>query len=71
MYMIEISFRFELNHISQAKALYEYEPSAPGELSIKEDDVFLVYQKDDDWWLVKKENEEKAGYVPGNYLEVR
>lgn len=49
------------------KALYDYEAAQPGELSVKEDDVLHVYDKDDDWWLVGIGEEGKVGYVPGNY----
>ncbi|KAF8627174.1 hypothetical protein AX15_004492 [Amanita polypyramis BW_CC] len=57
-------------HLSVVKVLYDYEASAPGELSVKEDEVLLVYETDQDWLLVQSRKEDsKAGYVPGNYVE--
>jgi hypothetical protein len=54
------------------KALYDYEASAPGELSVKEDEVLLVFDKEDAWLLVQSQTEGgKAGFVPENYVEVR
>lgn len=50
--------------------MYDYDAGAPGELSVKEDDVLLVYDQEDEWLLVQKENDEgKVGFVPGNYVE--
>lgn len=55
---------------STVKALYDYEAAAPGELSIVEGETLSVYDKDDDWLLVKCERDGgKVGYVPGNYVE--
>lgn len=52
------------------KALYDYEASAEGELSLQEDEILEVYSKDDDWFLVQSRQEGgKIGYVPGNYVE--
>lgn len=54
------------------KALYDYEANAPGELSVKEDEILLVFDTEDDWLLVQSQKEGgKAGFVPGNYVEVR
>jgi hypothetical protein len=54
------------------KALYDYEANAPGELSVKEDDVLLVFDKEDAWLLVQIQSDGgKAGFVPENYVEVR
>lgn len=53
------------------KALYDYEASAPGELSVKEDDVLLVFDQEDAWLLVQNQAEgAKAGFVPENYVAV-
>jgi hypothetical protein len=53
------------------KALYDYEASAPGELSVKEDETLLVFDTEEDWLLVQSLTEGgKAGFVPGNYVEV-
>lgn len=54
------------------KALYDYEANAPGELTVKEDDVLLVFGQEDAWLVVQSQAEGgKAGYVPENYCEVR
>ena len=53
------------------KALYDYDASAPGELSIKEDEVLLAFDAEDGWLLVQSERDGgKAGFVPENYVEV-
>lgn len=52
------------------KVLYDYEASAPGELTVNEDEVLFVYETDQDWLLVQSQKDGgKAGYVPGNYVE--
>lgn len=51
------------------KALYDYDAGAPGELSVKEDEELLVFDKDEDWLLVKTQTGGHVGYVPGNYVE--
>ncbi|KAI6003953.1 hypothetical protein EDD15DRAFT_2507424 [Pisolithus albus] len=57
-------------HTSVAKALYDYDAVAPGELTIKEDEHLLVFDREDDWILVQSQKEGgKAGFVPGNYVE--
>lgn len=53
------------------KALYDYEAAAPGEISVHEDDVLMLFDTEDDWILVQNSKAEGgAGYVPGNYVEV-
>ncbi|THH29133.1 hypothetical protein EUX98_g5055 [Antrodiella citrinella] len=54
-------------HTAVVKALYDYDAVQPGELTVKEDDLLHVYEKDEDWWLVSLGEGGKAGYVPGNY----
>lgn len=57
-------------HTSVAKALYDYDAVAPGELTIKEDEHLLVFDREDDWILVQSQKEGgRAGFVPGNYVE--
>lgn len=52
------------------KALYDYEAQQPSELTVKEDEMLYVYDKDDDWFLVSSQDDgERVGYVPGNYVE--
>lgn len=54
------------------KVLYDYEANAPGELTVKEDDVLLVFGQEDAWLVAQIQAEGgKAGYVPENYCEVR
>jgi hypothetical protein len=60
----------QADHVSVVKAIYDYEASAPGELSVKEDDVLLAFEQEDDWLLVQSEKDGKAGFVPANYVEV-
>jgi len=53
------------------KAVYDYDAAAPGELTVREDDVLLVFDNEEDWILVQEsQSAGKAGYVPGNYVEV-
>ena len=52
------------------KAIYSYDAAAPGELSVKEDEVLLVFESEEDWLLVQSEKDERAGFVPANYVEV-
>ncbi|KAI6047219.1 hypothetical protein EDC04DRAFT_2949529 [Pisolithus marmoratus] len=55
---------------SVVKALYDYDAAAPGELTIKEDEKLLVFDREDDWILVQSQREDgRAGFVPGNYVE--
>jgi hypothetical protein len=53
------------------KALYDYDAAAPGELTVKEDEILLAFEREDDWLLVQSQKEGKAGFVPANYIEVR
>ncbi|KAG6332940.1 hypothetical protein ID866_6146 [Astraeus odoratus] len=57
-------------YTSVVKALYDYNAAAPGELTITEDELLLVYDREDEWILVQSQKEGgKAGFVPGNYVE--
>ncbi|KAI6164823.1 hypothetical protein EDD17DRAFT_1474079 [Pisolithus thermaeus] len=57
-------------HTSVVKALYDYDAAAPGELTIKEDENLLYFDREDDWILVQSQKEGgRAGFVPGNYVE--
>jgi len=55
--------------IASTKAQYDYEASAPGELTIKEDEELIVYDREEEWLLVKVKRAERAGYVPANYCD--
>ncbi|KAF8195925.1 hypothetical protein K438DRAFT_2017151 [Mycena galopus ATCC 62051] len=58
------------DHTSTVKALYDYEATAPGELSITEDQVLLVFETEEEWLLVQTDEDGgKAGFVPANYVE--
>ncbi|KAI9001408.1 hypothetical protein BD414DRAFT_474538 [Trametes punicea] len=56
--------------IQVVKVLYDYEAAQPTELTVKEEEILNVYDKDDDWLLVASQSDEgRIGYVPGNYVE--
>lgn len=58
------------DHTFIAKALYDYDAAAPGELSIREDEIVMVFDREDEWTLVQSQKEGgTAGFVPGNYIE--
>lgn len=60
----------QAEHTSTVKALYDYESAGPGELTVTEDEILLVFETEQDWLLVQSQKEGgKAGYVPGNYVE--
>ncbi|EJT97499.1 hypothetical protein DACRYDRAFT_119198 [Dacryopinax primogenitus] len=60
----------EVQPVGIVKALYDYEANANGELSIKEGDVLIMYEKEDDWILVKgDQRDSKVGFVPATYVE--
>jgi len=61
----------QADHTSVVKAVYDYEAGAPGELSVKEDELLFVFDTEDEWLLVQSQVDGgKAGFVPGNYVEV-
>jgi hypothetical protein len=50
--------------------MYDYEASAPGELSMKEDEELNIIDREDEWLLVQSQSPNgKAGFVPANYVE--
>ncbi|KZO91376.1 hypothetical protein CALVIDRAFT_505787 [Calocera viscosa TUFC12733] len=60
----------EVEPIGIVRALYDYDAGAEGELSIKEGDVLIVYEREDDWILVKgDQRDSKVGFVPGTYVQ--
>ncbi|KAH7105422.1 hypothetical protein BKA62DRAFT_689653 [Auriculariales sp. MPI-PUGE-AT-0066] len=67
--LVPANYLEEASVMSTVKAQYDYEAAAPGELSIKEDAELLVYEKEEEWLLVKLKSDAKAGYVPANYCE--
>ncbi|KIY42908.1 hypothetical protein FISHEDRAFT_63096 [Fistulina hepatica ATCC 64428] len=54
---------------SVVRAVYDYATNAPGELTVVEDNVLYVFDTEDEWLLVQSKAGDKAGYVPGNYVE--
>ncbi|KDQ13730.1 hypothetical protein BOTBODRAFT_133293 [Botryobasidium botryosum FD-172 SS1] len=68
--LVPASYLEEAVPIFITKALYDYEASADGELSVKEDESLRVYEMEDDWWLAKSDTPGgRLGYVPGTYCE--
>ena len=52
------------------KAQYGYDAAADGELSVKEDQLLLVFGPEEDGWLLVQDKDGgQVGYVPGNYIE--
>jgi actin cytoskeleton-regulatory complex protein SLA1 len=63
--------RVQAEHTSIVKALYDYDAAAAGELTIKEDDILLAFDVEQDWILVQSQGaDSKAGFVPANYVEI-
>ena len=57
-------------HISVVKALYDYDATNPGELTIKEGEILYVYDNDDAWLLVHSQKPGgRVGFVPETYVE--
>lgn len=50
------------------RALYDYEATADDELTITEDEALLVYDKEEDWSLVKSQTGKGIGFVPTAYI---
>ncbi|GAN10569.1 cell wall organization and biogenesis-related protein [Mucor ambiguus] len=64
-----------MRYVQVCKALYDYESRTEDELSVKENDILYIIEKeDDDWWRaeLKQQNGEDqgpVGLVPADYLE--
>ncbi|CEP17300.1 hypothetical protein [Parasitella parasitica] len=64
-----------MRYIQVCKALYDYDARTEEELSIREDDILYIIEKeDDDWWRaeLKQQNGEEqgpVGLVPADYVE--
>lgn len=67
--LVPAAYLEEAPPIASAKALYDYAATGDGELSITEDETLHVYEKDDEWWLVKNPSKPGVGLVPGSYVE--
>lgn len=60
----------QAHHNSIVKVVYDYEASAPGELTVHEDEILLVFETEEDWILVQSQKADGgAGYIPGTYVE--
>ncbi|CAJ0841587.1 11831_t:CDS:10, partial [Entrophospora sp. SA101] len=59
----------EAEHMDTLKALFDYEAKNDDELTFKENDLMYLYERDDDWFLVKLGD--SFGYVPNNYVEIK
>ncbi|KAG1754074.1 uncharacterized protein EDB91DRAFT_435371 [Suillus paluster] len=60
----------QAQHTSLVRALYGFDSTAPGELSIEENEILMVFDREEGWMLVQSKKEGgKAGFVPGNYVE--
>jgi hypothetical protein len=57
------------------RALYDYVPTAAGELAITDGDlVFVLDRGEDGWWRAQKkaaseDEDEPEGLIPENYIE--
>ncbi|KAH7916094.1 hypothetical protein BJ138DRAFT_996415 [Hygrophoropsis aurantiaca] len=68
--LIPAAYVEQAEHTSLVKAIYDYDSAGPGELTIKEDEVLLVFDHEGDWILVQSQQEGgKAGFVPATYVE--
>ncbi|OAX41347.1 hypothetical protein K503DRAFT_512190 [Rhizopogon vinicolor AM-OR11-026] len=68
--LVPAAYVEQAEHTSLVRAIYDYDAAAPGELSIKEDEILMVFDREEEWLLVQSKKEGgKAGFVPGNYVE--
>ncbi|KAJ8086575.1 cytoskeletal protein binding protein [Marasmius tenuissimus] len=68
--LVPAAYVEQAEHNSVVKALYDYAATSAGELTIKEDDILLVFDTEEEWLLVQSAAEGgKAGFVPANYVE--
>lgn len=50
------------------RALYDYDPQAEEEISIRENDLIRIYEKvDADWWFGKHDHD--VGLIPATYVQ--
>ncbi|KAG1755728.1 hypothetical protein EDB19DRAFT_1891950 [Suillus lakei] len=69
--LVPAAYVEQAEHTSLVRAIYDYDSAASGELSIKEDEILMVFDREEDWILVQSKEGGKAGFVPGNYVEER
>ncbi|KXN70042.1 hypothetical protein CONCODRAFT_7435 [Conidiobolus coronatus NRRL 28638] len=66
--LIPFNYIEEVDYISTAIAVYDYEAQTEEELNFLTDDTLYIYQKDDpDWYLANFNGE--FGFIPSNYVE--
>ncbi|KAF2858354.1 hypothetical protein K470DRAFT_278626 [Piedraia hortae CBS 480.64] len=54
----------------QYKALYDFTGQTGGELSLKQGEIIIITQKEDNgWWLAKRSDKSASGWAPAAYLE--
>jgi hypothetical protein len=53
----------------KVKALYDYEPTSPGDLGFKEGDIVTIHSTIDKVWWDGELNGQQ-GVVPANYVEI-
>ncbi|CED82923.1 Src homology-3 domain [Phaffia rhodozyma] len=60
----------EMSPLYLARAIYAYAATNDEELTMNEDDPLQVFEKDDEWLLVKLQSDaNKLGYVPASYVQ--
>lgn len=68
--LVPAAYVEQAHHNSVVKVVYDYEASAPGELTVHEDEILLVFETEEDWILVQSQKADGgAGYIPGTYVE--
>ena len=54
----------------EARALYEFRPTADDELGFQQNDTIQILSFEDGQWL-RAENHGQIGFVPSTYIEVQ
>ncbi|KAG7096990.1 hypothetical protein E1B28_004385 [Marasmius oreades] len=67
--LVPAAYVEQAEHTSLVRALFDYEATAAGELSIKEDEILLAFDIEEEWLLAQSTEGGKAGFVPANYVE--
>jgi hypothetical protein len=68
-YVQLLSTSLQAAKVIKVKALYDYEPTSPGDLSFKAGDIVHIHkQPDQDWW--EGELNGQHGTVPANFVEI-
>jgi bifunctional ADP-heptose synthase (sugar kinase/adenylyltransferase) len=58
----------QAEHSSVVKAQYDYDAAAEGELSVKEDQLLLVFGQEEDGWLLVQDKVEWQGRLRSRKL---